>query len=196
MEHATSNEVPAGCRSLIAALDAAVDGAADMSSVTRAVESVLCRTIGSGDVALPAVLKQQSAEGYARRLIHHNSTLDYTAIAMVWGPGQGTPVHDHNGLWCVEGVLEGQLSITQYDLVERDGVRYRFDRQETIDAGVGSAGRLIPPYDYHTIANPSAEETAITIHVYGGEMRQCAAFQPLADGWYQREERALRYTAA
>ena len=35
---------------------------------------------------------------------------------MTWGPGQGTPVHDHGGLWCVEGVVEGQIAVTRYDV--------------------------------------------------------------------------------
>ena len=41
---------------------------------------------------------------------------------MTWGPGQGTPLHDHAGMWCVEGVLEGRIEVARYDLLdERDG---------------------------------------------------------------------------
>ncbi len=186
----------AGCAQLIAALDHAVAAGGDLTTITTAVEQVLVHEIGSCHVDLPPALKMPVPGGYARRLIHHNEHLDYTAIAMVWGPGQGTPVHDHNGLWCVECVVEGKIQITQYDLIEQDGVRHRFVRQAAINAGVGSAGRLIPPYDYHTIENVSVDTPAITIHVYGGEMSQCATFQPLRDGWYQRKTRDLKYTAA
>ena len=185
-----------GYDQLITALDRAVAAGGDHGAITCAVEAVLVREINAHHVALPPALKAPIPGGYARRLVHHNEQLDYTAIAMVWGAGQGTPVHDHNGLWCVEGVVEGQIEITQYDLTEQDGVRYRFTRQQAIQAGVGSAGRLIPPYDYHTIENVSADTTAITIHVYGGEMTECAAFVPLQDGWYQRNVRPLNYTAA
>lgn len=185
-----------GCDQLIAALDQAVAAGGNHTAITTAVEQVLIHEIGADHVSLPAAVTTPVVGGYARRLLHHNESLDYTAIAMVWGPGQGTPVHDHNGLWCVEGVLQGQIRITQYDLVEQDGVRHRFIKQDAMDAGVGSAGRLIPPYDYHTIENVSEATTAVTIHVYGGEMNQCGAFAPLGDGWYQRETRALQYTAA
>ncbi len=30
---------------------------------------------------------------------------------MTWGPGQGTPLHDHAGIWCVEGVVEGKSGL-------------------------------------------------------------------------------------
>jgi predicted metal-dependent enzyme (double-stranded beta helix superfamily) len=38
-------------------------------------------------------------------------------IAMSWGPGQGTPLHDHDAMWCVEGVWLGELEITRYELL-------------------------------------------------------------------------------
>ena len=189
------SEVPPGCSTLIAALDDAVYGD-DHTAITKRVEAVLCTMITGGDVCLPSTLCATCDGSYARRLIHDDPVRGYTAIAMVWGPLQGTPVHDHNGLWCVEGVVEGTIEIAQYDLLAREGVRHRFEAHAPIRAGVGSAGRLIPPYDYHTIANPDADRKAITIHVYGGEMAQCSAFQPLADGWYQQEVRQLSYTAA
>lgn len=195
MTNNETSEAPAGCTRLIAALNEAVCGD-DHTAITKRVEAVLCRLITAGGVRLPEAFCVPITGGYARRLLHDDPARGYTAIAMVWGPGQGTPVHDHNGLWCVEGVVEGAIEITQYDLVARDGVRHRFLRQATIRAGVGSAGRLIPPYDYHTIANPDSDKKAVTIHVYGGEMDRCSAFQPLPDGWYQKEIRQLSYTAA
>ena len=85
--------------------------------------------------------------------------------------------------------------MTQYDLVERRGDLCLFDAQETMRAGVGSSGRLLPPFDYHTIANAGAEECAITVHDYGGEMVRCMVYEPLADDWYRECERVLSYTS-
>jgi predicted metal-dependent enzyme (double-stranded beta helix superfamily) len=112
---------------------------------------------------------------------------------MTWGPGQGTPLHDHAGMWCVEGVLQGEIDVTQYDLVEqRDGL-YRFRREGSIQAHIGNAGALIPPFEYHTITNSSATGKAVTLHVYAGEMTHCTVFAPHGDSWYERQERALSY---
>ena len=43
--------------------------------------------------------------------------------------------------------------MTQYDVTpDADGC-FRVERRGTLTAGVGTAGRLIPPVDYHVIAN-------------------------------------------
>ena len=111
---------------------------------------------------------------------------------MTWGPGQGTKIHDHSGMWCVEGVWRGRLEITQYELAERDDVRYRFVPAGTIEAGTGSAGSLIPPHEYHTITNASGDKIAISLHIYKAPMECCSKFQPQSGEWFLRTDSALR----
>ena len=48
--------------------------------------------------------------GYGRRLLHRDPRGRYTVVVMTWGPGQGTPIHDHANLWCVECVYRGNVS--------------------------------------------------------------------------------------
>ncbi|HPN80725.1 cysteine dioxygenase family protein, partial [Dokdonella sp.] len=117
--------------------------------------------------------------------------LGYNVIAMTWGPGQGTAIHDHCGMWCVEGVWHGEIEVTPYELVERDEGRYRFESRGTMLAGPGSAGSLIPPHEYHTIRNPSDDAVAVSLHIYRGAMTSCAVFRPLSDNWYERDQRQL-----
>jgi predicted metal-dependent enzyme (double-stranded beta helix superfamily) len=130
---------------------------------------------------------------YARRLLYQDPENRYTAVVMTWGPGQGTPVHDHGGLWCVEGVVEGQMQVTQYDVTPEDG---GFRVQPTgapLTAGVGTAGRLIPPTDYHVLANAQPDATSITLHVYGGNLSGCRVFTPDTTGRYTESVRSLTY---
>jgi predicted metal-dependent enzyme (double-stranded beta helix superfamily) len=110
---------------------------------------------------------------------------------MTWAPGQGTPIHDHCGLWCVEGVWQGQLEITRYELEEEDGERTRFSMHETLMAGAGSAGSLLPPHEYHTIRNPQPDRITISLHVYQKTMGTCATYTPLGDDWYLRGAKNL-----
>jgi len=111
---------------------------------------------------------------------------------MTWGPGQGTPLHDHAGIWCVEGVVSGQMDVTQFDLVEESNDAYRFEAKGCVHASVGSAGCLIPPFEYHILAN-ALETPSITLHVYGGEMTTCHVFEPAGNDRYVRRERPLSY---
>lgn len=183
----------AGKERLIAKLDDAVrldDQAAAVAAVRRGMEE-LAR---EGAVELPEDIRRPLPDHYARRLLHRSDDLGYTVIAMTWGPDQQTPLHDHAGLWCVDGVWAGNLEVVQYELLEESGDRYRFAQRETIRAGAGSAGSLIPPYEYHTIANAQGEPS-VTVHVYAGDMERCSVFLPEGDGWYRREEKQLTFDA-
>lgn len=169
---------------LIATLDDAIRDRS-CSEITQALRHTLVRLIREQRLPLPDEVFQPNADHYARREIHRSQDLGYTVIAMTWGPGQGTPVHDHSGLWCVEGVVSGVLEITQYELIERSEDRFRFEQRGTLDAGTGSAGSLIPPHEYHAIRNPSPDDITVSLHVYGGEMSCCSMFQPLGEDWYR-----------
>ncbi|HET9766004.1 MAG TPA: cysteine dioxygenase family protein [Thermoanaerobaculia bacterium] len=182
-----------GLEELIDRLDQAVQRA-DAESITREVKDTLEQLLTSGALELPPSLVEPRPDRYARRLLHKSEALGYSVLVMTWGPGQGTPLHDHAGMWCVEGVLRGDIDVTQYELLEQQGERYRFRRQGTVSAGVGNAGALIPPFEYHTIANTSTTEKAVTVHVYAGEMTSCTVFVPNEDGWHERQERQLTYS--
>jgi len=188
-----------GLEELIDRLDRAVQ-AADAEHVTREVKDTLEEMLTSGTLELPAELVEPRPDRYARRLLHKSDSLGYSVLVMTWGPGQGTPLHDHAGMWCVEGVLCGDIDVTQFELLEERGDRYRFRRQNTVSAGVGNAGALIPPFEYHTIANTSPTTKAVTVHVYAGEMTSCTVFMPVSaetgsdDGWHERQERELSYS--
>jgi predicted metal-dependent enzyme (double-stranded beta helix superfamily) len=176
---------------LIAALDEAIRGHACPELTTR-LQQTLCRLIREQRLHLPAAVFEAHPEHYARRQIYRSPDLGYTVIAMTWGPGQGTPVHDHSGLWCVEGVVAGALQITQYELVERQDEQVRFQDCGTLAAGIGSAGSLIPPHEYHAIRNASDRDIAVSLHIYGGEMTSCCTFVPVQGDWYRRCPKALQ----
>jgi hypothetical protein len=85
------------------------------------------------------------------------------------------------------------MEVAQFDLVSRSGEAYRFAERNRVTAGVGSAGCLIPPFEYHTLANARPDGSSITLHVYGGEMDHCHVFEPAGDGTFARRRRDLRY---
>lgn len=184
----------AGRDQLIRSFDAAI-GAGDTIQVMRALRTALCDAIHSGDVKLPDSVYAGCAEHYARRELYRSPEHGYCVIAMTWSPGQGTPIHDHSGMWCVEGVWQGALEVVQYELREQAGDRYRFIPAGVIQAGAGSAGSLIPPHEHHTICNASATDLAISVHVYQDQMTHCGVFEPEYDDWYQRRDHALTLDA-
>lgn len=183
-----------GLESLILDLDRATD-VEDVEELCRRVKDVLERHTRASSISLPPEIRRPEADSYARRLLHLDPDERYSVLAMIWGPAQGTPLHDHAGTWCVEGVYEGEIDVQQYDLVEESDERFRFRPEETVRAAPGDAGSLIPPFEYHTIQNPRDDRIAVTLHVYGGEMTECTVFRPEGDGWFRRERRELAYSA-
>ena len=180
---------------LVAALDAAV-ASGDEHAVTSALRNTLCALIRDHDVHLPCCVHDPIEDHYARREIYRSREHGYSVVAMTWGPGQGTPIHDHCGLWCVEGVWDGQLEITQYELLERDGERFRFRAAGGVHAGPGSAGSLIPPHEYHTIRNASPDALAVSLHIYKAPMEGCSMFIPQHGEWYARADKTLATDSA
>jgi len=163
----------------------------DGESLTHTLRDGLCHLIKSKAVSLPDCVFEPVEGHYARRELYACPVRGTTIVAMTWAPDQGTPIHDHCGLWCVEGVWQGQLEITRYELEEEDGDRFRFTRYETLTAGTGSAGSLLPPHEYHTIRNPSKDRIAISLHVYQKAMGTCATFTPIEGDWYLRGSKTL-----
>lgn len=185
-----------GKHELIRRLDAVI-GDDCPERTTQCIRDRLCTLMDQRLINLPDAVYDCPPDHYARRLIYNHPRRGYSIMAMSWGPGRGTPVHDHAGMWCVEAVWDGCIEVTQYELTERRDDRYRLEPRTTMRAGIGSAGSLIPPHEYHTIRNPSTADPAITIHIYSGAMCECSVFKPVGtDHWHRRESRKLTLDAA
>jgi predicted metal-dependent enzyme (double-stranded beta helix superfamily) len=192
MAMATTAAVP-GLDRLIEVIDGAV-AHRSFEGITGSLKEGLQKLIREGHIDLPGELCTACRDHYGRRLLYRSPDHGYAVVAMIWGPGQGTALHDHAGTWCVEGVVQGEIEVTQYDLLEHQGEQWRFHQEETLVTGVGAAGSLIPPFEYHTIRNARGDATSVTVHIYGEEMEQCTIFEPEgAEGWYRRRSKALSY---
>ena len=108
--------------------------AGSAKAITAAVKADLEDVLGGHRLTLPEGFMTPRPDCYARRLLHRDPQGRYSAIVMTWGPGQGTAVHDHGGLWCVEGVVDGEIAVTQY-LVQPDQARLLPCHANRITAG-------------------------------------------------------------
>jgi len=167
----------------------------DVELITEKIKRELEEFIPAEGLILPDRFRQPKADTYARRLLHRDEDLDFTAVVMTWGPSQRTPLHDHSGIWCVEGVVEGEMEVYRYELLDEqeDGL-CRFVLREEAQARAGSAGALIPPFEHHVLANPNGDRVALTLHVYGGEMDHCTIFEPVDDNLYRKQLKNLSYS--
>lgn len=145
------------------------------------------------DAFAPELFLPACPDHYSRKLIWHDPQDRFVVVGMTWAPGQGSPLHDHAGLWGVEIVVDGVMNETLFRLVERDADgRYRFERGMHRVSGRGTVGVLIPPLEYHDFGN-AGESAAHSLHVYGGDLKSAQSFAEDADGWWSARRVDLRY---
>ncbi len=103
--------------------------------------------------------------GYRQHVLHVAEDGSFSVVALVWLPGQATPIHDHLS-WCVVGVHLGTEYETRYRLVDGFLMEDGHDRSRR-----GSVTGLVPPGDIHQVHN-DGDELAVSVHVYGVDVRR------------------------
>jgi predicted metal-dependent enzyme (double-stranded beta helix superfamily) len=106
---------------------------------------------------------------YRQHILHVADDGSFSIVALVWLPGQATPIHDHVS-WCVVGVYEGQEYETRYLWEDRDGSPRLVPVGQSINP-TGSIAALVPPGDIHRVTN-RGQGLAISLHVYGADIAQ------------------------
>ena len=137
--------------------------------VADAVRQVLAR---HADVALPLSPAQLtgSPDRYTRHLLHADPAGRYSVMALVWQPGQRSPVHGHH-TWCAYLVRQGELREERFawraerECAVRTGAVTK-QAGETLSAPAGLAA-------IHSLGNDSGD-VAVSIHVYGVRGEQIA----------------------
>ncbi len=151
------------------------------------------RAVARGLISLPDRFRAVQPSGYARRLVFDDPATGACVLAMVWAPGQSTPLHDHAGLWGVEAVLAGEIESVPFNLFARQNGQYYFHPRPAERVAAGSTSCVVPPCEHHITRNVS-QEVAITLNIYGGGMPACNIFLPTGPGSYVRQRRALSYS--
>lgn len=146
-----------------------------------------------GLVSLPDRFRAVQGDRYARRLIYEDPATGVSVLAMVWAPGQTTPLHDHSGLWGVEAVLAGEIETVPFHLIGQQGGHYHFQARPAERVGVGATSYVMPPFEHHVTRNVS-QQVAITLNIYEGAMPDCNVFLPTGSGTYLRQRRELSHS--
>jgi predicted metal-dependent enzyme (double-stranded beta helix superfamily) len=102
-----------------------------------------------------------SSQCYTRRVIYGDPTGRFTILALIWGPGQFSPVHAHH-TWCAYTVCDQMLTETEYLFEAGRAVPARTVEREPGYYCFGMAGLD----QIHRLGNAGARP-AISLHVYG-----------------------------
>ncbi|SAK68752.1 cysteine dioxygenase type I family protein [Caballeronia pedi] len=157
------------CREIDAAFAAAETG--PRASFGERVRLALQRAIADPGLLRPDQ-RVSNAQGYSRHLLAADPLNRYAIAALVWEPGQASPVHGHR-TWCGYAVIEGGLEETLYrwDAAAHRAVETRRHARPPgavsyVDAGRGAI---------HQLGNPAdTAARAVSLHIYGVAGEQIA----------------------
>jgi 3-mercaptopropionate dioxygenase len=161
-------QLSASLEAFIADVEALVAAETDPSLIAQGVRRHLDRLLADPSFLRPEQ-REPDPERYRVHLLAVAPSRKFSVTALIWLPGQVTPIHDHI-CWCVVGVLQGLEHEERFHLLEgADGERW------LTPAGVdiltaGHTCALIPPQEnIHRVRN-AGNDLAISIHVYGDDL--------------------------
>jgi 3-mercaptopropionate dioxygenase len=157
---------PAGTalNDLVTAVRTAVGRRANWAETARLVATELERHLPSPDV-LTEEQRAGNTDGYRSHVLHAEPDGTFSIQALVWRPGQTTPIHDHL-TWCVFGVIQG---IEYEELFVLDEANECLVESGSSVNRTGDVSGFAPPGDIHRVRNAGGR-TAISIHVYGTDV--------------------------
>ncbi len=152
------------------ALDHCHDGHPDLAAMARDLgRAVHQQTHALGDGL--ADLRARS-RGFERWLLGKRRGM--SVLLMAWPANHITPVHDHAGLWGLELVLHGALEVQSY--TREPSGQLRMEGRDWL--GLGDASWFDADHSYvHRCRNLSRHQTALSLHVYGGDLAKYFAYE-------------------
>jgi predicted metal-dependent enzyme (double-stranded beta helix superfamily) len=152
-------------REFVVGFTAVVEATQDESRLIAEGRKLLARLVAQDDW-LPAPYAEADPTWYRQYLLHCDPYERFSVVSFVWGPGHGTPVHDHR-VWGLIGVLRG-AEIEQGFRRQIDG-SLKAGAKNRLEAGqVASVSPSLG--DIHRVSNAFGDKNSISIHVYGGNI--------------------------
>lgn len=158
----------------------------DLPALARALAASAWR---DGCPRATDLLGEDEPASHRRIRLRTHSSLPYSVLLIAWPAGYASPVHDHDGLWGIDVVLDGVLEVEGFWLPRPDTLRC-----SPLDSRVLGAGDYLhlPASGYaYRCRNLSLRQPALSLHVYGGELRRYRTFREQAGGrWRSSVRRA------
>ena len=152
-------------RAFVADAIRTIDSQSNEASILAELAPKLQALIRSDDW-LPAAYAVTGGSNYRQYLLYADPLDRFSIVSFVWGPGQGTPIHDHR-VWGLVGVLRGEEVSTSYERQQDGSLR----AGEPVRLATGTVVAVSPRLgDIHAISNGLPDKSSISIHVYGGNI--------------------------
>ena len=128
---------------------------------------------------------------YTRNLIANGKDSRFGLMILAWGPGQKSPIHDHNGSHCIMRVLEGELTETLYtrsinDTGMESDMSFSsetslesvelYEKTRETELKTGQTAYIHDKIGWHRVGNASHNTPAVSLHLYAPPIEQCKTY--------------------
>lgn len=141
--------------------------------------SALLEHLVAHDDWLPEVYARAHPDRYQQYLLHADALGRFSVVSFVWGPGRSTPIHDHT-VWGLVGMLRGAETSQNYARTPEGRWVPLGEPQRLLPGQVEAVSPRIG--DVHRVSNALADQTSISIHVYGANIGSVERSVYLEDG--------------
>ncbi|MFO7193383.1 MULTISPECIES: cysteine dioxygenase family protein [Thermocrispum] len=140
----------------------------DPEQLPASAQTMLADIIGD-ERLLERKEMEPDPDHYRQHILHVDEKGRFSVVALVWLPGQETPVHDHVA-WCITGVHAGHEVEKRFDVTRDTTGRPRLRPTGEFHNVAGTVTGL-PPVgrDIHHV-RCAGDEIAISLHLYGADI--------------------------
>jgi len=154
-------------REFVGAMTGLVQDRGNSESAMLAPAHALLGKLVQDDDWLPDDFAIPDDNRYRQYLLYCDPLNRFSVVSFVWGPGQGTPVHDHT-VWGLVGMLRGAEYSVPYERAEGSSELRPGARRTLSPGGIEMVSPEIG--DIHEVSNAQKDRPSISIHVYGGNI--------------------------
>lgn len=161
----------------------------DLAAIARELGAIIHRDASALADGM-ADLRQRN-RGFERWLLGRRGRPGVSVLVMAWPPGYITPSHDHAGLWGIELSLYGALEVESWSR-ESTAQAWQLRGRDWLGPGDATWFDADVPY-MHRCRNLSRHETALTLHIYGGDLEDYATYEEsLSEPYWQSQPQRAR----
>lgn len=144
---------------------------------------------------------------YTRNLVGNGRNNRFGLMILAWGPGQQSPIHDHDGSHCIMKVLKGTLIETLYTAKKEDSFYFEsdssfsaaesdqnevYEKSRDIILETGQTAYIHDRIGWHRVGNESDSLPAISLHLYSPPIEKFKTFSEL-DGKVRAQSGSCSY---
>lgn len=115
------------------------------------------------------------SDHYTRNLVHRDKSFEL--LVLCWGPGQESPIHNHEGQDCWMAILDGDIEEVRFSMPAA-GHTGPLDPLGSNVFRTGEVGFIQDQMGLHLVRTASPRHAGVSLHLYAAPYDECNVYCP------------------